>query len=452
MDLKLTNIDYIIFLIYVLILFLFVYYKQRKIEDEEFLISKRNLNTFENIMSINAGKTGAILIGYTALVYLHGISALWFFIGMITGYIIFIPFGIKLYKLQKNKFYTLADYFYKYYGNKMGKFISILCVLLLFGFTCINLVGIGKIMNLFTQIPYWICIFIIMLIIISYIIGTGFKSVIKTDIIQYISIFIIVISIAIFLITNNSNLFLNSINNLNFFNIEPAKLFGFFLIGILFPFSQPDLFQRVYASKNINVFKKSMIYSILIYFFVAIILTIINLIIINLYPLLNPDTAFVIGLYQLLPVGFNGFLIVCLFAAFMSSLDTYLYTTSSSFVQGLLKTKKSFLKNYIRILVLVFGLLAIFISIFYSNIIDLSYVFASLTTIIGMSIIISWIWFKIPKKLLFFISLISFLILAIFIIYGFVTNWFSPILVFVGFISFILCFFIFSFLYYIFKR
>jgi len=435
---KLILLDYTTFFVYIGLLFLFVYYKQKKIEVEDFLISKRNLGIMENMMSINASKTGAILIGYTALAYIYGIAAIWYFIGIVLGYLIFIPFGAKLYKIQDKKYYTLGEYFYKNYNKKIGIFVTFLCSLLMFGFLCINLVGSAKVLSLFLPIPYYMSVILIIFIIWTYVVGTGFKSVIKTDIIQYLAIFLVIIGFGSYLLFNNINLI--SDINYNLFNIEIKNVIGFFLIGILYPFSQPELFQRIYASKSIKVFKKSMIYSITLYFGIALILTLISLLIVSLYPNIDPDTAFVTGLYNLLPIGINGFLMVILFAAFMSSLDTYIYTASSSIVQDLFKLNKNQTKKYIRLVISLISLLSIIIAITYSDVINLSFVFVGLTIILGLTVLITWIKPKISTKILFLSSIGGFSILVFSISINLINNTLSPSIVIYGFLGFLISF------------
>ena len=84
-------------IIYLLILIAIGYYSSRKQSDESFLISERKLGILSGIATINATKTGAILLVFTALLYLYGFSAMWYFIGVILGFLIFLPFSNILY-------------------------------------------------------------------------------------------------------------------------------------------------------------------------------------------------------------------------------------------------------------------------------------------------------------------------------------------------------------------
>ena len=83
---ELILIDYIFMIIYLLILIAIGYYSSRKQSDESFLISERKLGILSGIATINATKTGAILLVFTALLYLYGFSAMWYFIGVILGF------------------------------------------------------------------------------------------------------------------------------------------------------------------------------------------------------------------------------------------------------------------------------------------------------------------------------------------------------------------------------
>ena len=99
--------------------------------------------------TINASKTGPILMIFVALVYLWGFSALWYFIGMVLGILLFIPFSLKLKENSKQRFYTLADYFKYNYGKKSAIFASLLSIFLMLGFLVINLMAGTKIFVFF---------------------------------------------------------------------------------------------------------------------------------------------------------------------------------------------------------------------------------------------------------------------------------------------------------------
>jgi len=129
-----TTLDIVFIVAYFLLVIIVAYVKTRKSTPEEFLIAKRKLGIWQTISTVNATKTGSILLLYTALLYLYGFSAMWYFIGVAAGYLLFIPFAVKLHKRHGAKHYTLADYFFHSYGKITGYAASVINIFVLFAF------------------------------------------------------------------------------------------------------------------------------------------------------------------------------------------------------------------------------------------------------------------------------------------------------------------------------
>src|SRR3989344_1736118 len=92
----LGNIDLMFIFLYFALLIFIGYYSSRKQKEEDYLIANRNLGTWKTMMTVNASKTGSILMNFVALVYLWGFSAIWYFIGVVAGALLFIPFALRL--------------------------------------------------------------------------------------------------------------------------------------------------------------------------------------------------------------------------------------------------------------------------------------------------------------------------------------------------------------------
>ncbi len=118
----LTITDYIIIAFYFVLILIVGFWTGRKQDKEEFLISGRNLTSLQATTTIFSSRIGAaILLTYTALVYLYGLGALWYFIGSVFGLFVFYFFGLKVKKLaDKQKFYTMPDFFFFLKGRFAG--------------------------------------------------------------------------------------------------------------------------------------------------------------------------------------------------------------------------------------------------------------------------------------------------------------------------------------------
>ena len=92
----LSTLDFVLIGAYFVVLLIIGYFSSRRQKDEDYLIAERKLGAWSTMATVNASKTGAILMAFVALVYLWGFSAIWYFIGMVLGFLVFIPFAIKL--------------------------------------------------------------------------------------------------------------------------------------------------------------------------------------------------------------------------------------------------------------------------------------------------------------------------------------------------------------------
>lgn len=414
---KLTNIDLIFMGIYFLLLIIIGIIVNRKQSNEDFLISNRNLSIYSGIATINASKTGAIIMAYTALVFLYDLSAIWYFFGTLLGYIFFLPFAIKLFKQSKKKQYTLAEYFYKNYGKINGNITNILTIIIMLGFLIINLIAASSVFNFFTQISFSISASIIIISILIYMILGGFKAVVKTDLVQYIAILFILIIIIPIALFNSQNISQSQIiNTINFdlFQAGISTIIGFLLLGFLFPFASPELWQRIYAFADTKTLKKSIIYSSLIYFLFGSMLTYLALIIKTKLPHIDPNIAFISGLTQMLPIGLTGLSLILLISAFMSSIDTYIFTASSALILNFTNNKdKNTIKKRIKITMTIISFIALILTIIISDLVDSIYLTA-FVVVLAIPTIVTYFNPNINKNILkggFFLGLISVLIM-----------------------------------------
>ena len=333
---NLTSLDFILIIVYFIILILIGYLSSRKQNEEDFLIAERKLSAISTMATINASKTGSILMIFVALVYVWGFAAIWYFIGTVVGMLVFIPFALKLKENSKQRFYTLADYFKYNYGKKVALLASLMTIFITFGFLVMNLIAGTKIFVFFTDWPFGLCSCIMIFIVLIYVLMGGFKAVVRTDIIQYIIIIFLLILLT-FILFNGS---LIPVSEWNFFKMDISLIIGFFVIGILYPFATADLWQRVYASKNKKTLKKGIILAALVYAGFAFLLGLVALTIKARFPEIDPDLALIYGFNHLLPRGLLGLSVVLLFAAIMSTIDTDIFTGSSIIVQDFFNWNK----------------------------------------------------------------------------------------------------------------
>ena len=392
-----SSYDLLVVGLYLIILLLIGLKAGHRAGATSFLIAKRKLTTLSAVATINASKTGSIIIIFTALIYAYGVSALWYFVGMSVGYLIFIPFSVRLHKLSDGKYYTLADYFRNNYGSLSSRFAALACIIAMFGSMLLNLVAATQIFVYFSGWPYLSSAALVAAVVLLYLLLAGFKAVVATDLFQYAAI-LIIICVFLTLLLGESSV---EIKEYNIFQAGSQNIIGFFLLGILIPFAQPELWQRVYAVPNRRVLVRSIFISILIHFSFAILLLLIGLSIKSALPNINPDLALVEGFSKLLPAGLIGLSIIVFFSAMMSSVDTYAYTAASSLVQDyfpMLPGERSVL--FIRLSLVAIITTGSIVNILYHNLIGLAFILSAYFVLVSLPVLLTWIYPKVSRVII----------------------------------------------------
>ncbi len=396
----LNTLDFIFIAIYFIVILVVGFWSGHKEEKEDYLIAGRKLRSFEATTTIFSSRIGAaILLTYTALVYLYGLGAYWYFIGSVFGLFVFYFFGKKVKKIgDKEKFYTLSDFFFYSKGKTAGYLSAIVVIIIMFGWVVLNFTAGAKLVEAYTPINYNWSVLLIGVIIIAYLIAGGFKAVVKTDIIQTLGIFLFFV-LMIYLLVNSETKPKIVISDL--FAIPTKEIINFFLAGFFIPMASPELWQRVYAIKNQKHFKRSLILSSVFYFIIGFILLMIGLVIRTEITDINADIALIVGFSSLLPMGLAGLSVVIIYSAVSSSADTYLFTAASSITQdfmeksGTIKREKLFVT--MRIIMTTLMIFGVTTAIILRDIIDTTFFFVSLIMSLGFLIVVIWIYPKINK-------------------------------------------------------
>ncbi len=396
----LTTLDYLIIAGYFLVILIVGGLAGRKQEKEEFLISGRKLNAIQGTTTIFSSRIGAaILLTYTALVYMYGMGALWYFIGSVFGLFIFYFFGVKVKRLaDKEKFYTMPDFFFFLKGRAAGYLATVVTITIMFGWVVLNFTAGAKLISEYTPITYNVSVIIVGGIILLYLLAGGFDAVVKTDIVQTIGIFLLFILMLFLLITTHVKPQL-AVGDL--FHIPAMQIISFFLAGFFIPMASPELWQRVYAIKDKKHFRRSILLSSVFYIIVGFILLLIGLVIRAEIPDIPPDTSLIVGFSRLLPVGLAGLSVVIIYSSVSSSADTYMFTASASVTQDFLEktglTTKENLRLTMRITLMALMLLGVLMALILRDIVDATFFFVSLTMSLGFLVLVMWIYPRVNR-------------------------------------------------------
>ena len=397
---NLTVTDYLIIAAYFLVILVVGALTGRNQEKEEFLISGRKLTSLQATTTIFSSRIGAaILLTYTALVYMYGMGALWYFVGSVFGLFVFYFFGLKVKKLaDKEKFYTMPDFFFFLKGKTAGYLATIATIIIMFGWVVLNFTAGAKLVSEYTPISYDLSVIIVGAIILAYLIAGGFDAVVKTDIVQTFGIFLLFVLMMFLLTTTSSK---PELAFMDLFSIPASQIISFFLAGFFIPMASPELWQRVYAIKDKKHFRRSIFLSSVFYIAVGFILLLIGLVIRIDIPEIAPDTSLIVGFSRLLPVGLAGLSVVIIYSSVSSSADTYMFTASASVTQDFFEktglTKSENLKKTMRYSLVALMILGIAMALILRDIVDATFFFVSLTMSLGLLVLALWIYPKLNR-------------------------------------------------------
>ena len=282
-------------------------------------------------------------------------------------------------KIHKNSINTIPGYFHINFGYIPGIISSI--IILLLSSPAPYLMIFATIFNHVYDINYIYSIFIGLFFSVSYIMLGGFKSIIRTDKIQFIFMYVGFIILLIKLYTDFGGIsFL--INNAPQGHLELSnKLPIGYLISWLFismiTFIDPNIFHRVYSAKNKKILSKGILYSI-VFWMIFDFLTIST----GLYASaiikssVITSSPYLMLSDMVLPPYLQVFFIISLLSIVMSTIDSFTFTSAIT-IGNEIKNKKS-MKFNTRIGLLITSIIAVVICISFNKVIDIWYVFGSI--------------------------------------------------------------------------
>ena len=380
----LANLDILLLIIYFVALLGIGFRASRKEGQEGFLIANRNVNAINLNATISASWSGGgVVAAYVALVYVHGTSAIWIWIGSCLGLLVFIPFAKKL-KVSGDKehHYTMLDFLYFKFGKRNNLISASLLFLMYLALVLVELIVGGKVFSVITNLPYWLAVLTCSATILFYLLLGGFQSVIRTDLFQYLLLFLFAI-ISWFLLTESSV----DVSQLNPFSAGIVRIVSCIIMGIFITFVSADLWQRAYSAKNVKTLKKGFIFASISYLMIGLLVTVFGLVAKTNFPNISPNDAMIHTISQLLPDGLLGISLVALLSAVMSSADTGLFVGSlffsRDFVAKYRKLRKEELIKLTRKTLVVLTAIATVLAIFLQDLVFVLFTMYSFSLILA---------------------------------------------------------------------
>jgi len=304
-------------------------YASRRKSDTDFMIAGRRIGIIGFVTSVVASYIGgAALVAYSAYVYRFGISAFAVFIGTAIGFLVFIPYALKLRKFSGEKqFYTLSDWFYFKFNKPVSLFSAFILLVVYSGMLLNQFIAGSSLLASISGWSYETGLLLSAALIVTYLLAGGFRSVIRTDIFQYLVLLVIIILIASVIFRDKKDF---AFELVDFSRMNAGMTIAFTAFGIFIIFQSAEYWQRVYGARSDRIVRDGFILSAIFTVITGIAITIVGLAAHRHLQNIEAKDAFAKGLTLLLPRKLLGASLIMIFAAIMSAADTQIFVLASS--------------------------------------------------------------------------------------------------------------------------
>ena len=426
MKIDLSNIDIFIIIAYLVALFLIGFIRKSKdSSSENYFLSGRRITTPIFIMTLVSTWYGGIL-GIGEFTYRYGISN--WLVFAFPYYIFAFIFAIFFAKrIQKNKNYTIPELIENKYGHLPSIVSSFLIFILISPAPYLLIVGV--IFSLIfpgSNILWAIIIFIISSL---YLYKKGFESVVQTDILQFLLMFIgfiilFGILVAKYPIVSQFKLHLPKGHLSLTGGLPITYLLSWFFIA-LWTLVDPGFHQRCSAAKSPKVARNGILLSIIFWAIFDMLTLTIGLYAKTLLPNIEPIYTYPLIAAKMLPIGILGLFFTGLIATAMSTLDSYLFISAQTIGYDILY--KSGVKigknNSVKIGYLFTGITAIILLFIFPSVIKLWYLIGSIIIpSILLPVIFAFTKKQFPQKVILISMIGSFSISLIWLLFGIINK------------------------------
>ncbi len=320
---KLHFLEYLPIGVYLLLLLFIGFRRRGNPEDEvDFLVGGRQLTLPAFVATLVTTWYGGIL-GVGEFTYRYGLSN-WVVFGL-PYYLFAIMFALFLApRIRQSNLLSIPDQFYRHYGKTSGLFGTLFTFLLTLPAPYVLMVGL--MIQMITGWSLWICVLVGTLFSLVYVIAGGFRSVVRTDKLQFVLMFGGFLVILVTLVTRFGGLgFLKA--HLPPLHLtwhggnSPQYLLVWFFIALL-TIIDPGFHQRCYAAKTGRVARNGILLSVLFWFGFDFLTTTTGLYARALLSDINPVLSFPLLSHQVLPPLLSGIFLTGLLATIMSTLDS----------------------------------------------------------------------------------------------------------------------------------
>jgi Na+/proline symporter len=305
-----------------------------------YLTANRDVGLFSLTTSLVASALGAwILFGPAA-------AATWGGVGAVIGYalgtafpMIFLIFLGKKIRTEFSKGSSLIEFMRKKFGKSLFKLILLMTIFYMFIFLCAEVTAVAVLINYISGTQLWITALIVLLATLTYTLYGGLRASIFTDNIQMIVISILLLISISYILSNTGNTFsFEFIEQKNpqllsssYVPSYTAGLTFFIAVAATNLFHQGN-WQRVYAAKNYQTLKQSLLISFFIIIPIVFFMGFTGMVSFSIDPSQRPDLGFFTLLLKEQTQTLSLLIITLGLALTISTVDTLVNAISSLFV------------------------------------------------------------------------------------------------------------------------
>ena len=351
-----------------------VYHSKKFQGINNYLTANRNVGLFSLTTSLVASALGAwVLFGPAA-------AATWGGIGSVIGYalgtafpMIFLIYLGKKIRNEFSKGSSLIEFMRKKFGKSLFKLILLMTIFYMFVFLCAEVTAIAVLINYISGTELWITALIVLLTTLSYTLYGGLRASIFTDNIQMIVIGILILISISFIISFTGNefsfTFIKQKNpqllSSSYIPSYTAGLTFFIAVAATNLFHQGN-WQRVYAAKNYQTLKKSLIISFFLIVPIVFFMGFVGMVSFSIDPSNRPDLGFFTLLLKEQTEFLSIIIVILGLALTISTVDTLVNAISSLFiVDGKATFNLDKKTNYLRLskfFIIFLSLIAFFVA------------------------------------------------------------------------------------------
>ena len=317
-----------------------LYYSKKFKGINNYLTANRNIGLFSLTTSLVASALGAwILFGPAS-------AATWGGIGAVIGYalgtafpMIFLIYLGKKIRKEFPKGSSLIEFMRRKFGKSLFKLILLMTIFYMFIFLCAEVTAVAILINYISGTELWITALIVLIATLTYTLYGGLRASIFTDNIQMIVIgVLLVISISYIISFAGSEFSFSYVKEKNpqllsgsYIPSYTAGLTFFIAVAATNLFHQGN-WQRVYAAKDQQTLKKSLIISFFIIVPIVFFMGFAGMVSFSIDPSNRPDLGFFTLLLKEQTEMLALIIVTLGLALTISTVDTLVNAISSLFV------------------------------------------------------------------------------------------------------------------------